>query len=187
MNKYISVNRINRKWVWLYWYSSERIERTEVAQSCLTLWNPMHCSRPGSWVLGILQAPRKLEWVSISVARGLPWMEPGSHTLQADSLPPGKIFKWTKRQKIIPRNKEEYLRITNHSDQVTGLNLHRKTRRKGTQAWAGGFPRLLRWPSQQACVVGIILAEGERSDFGGWQDVWILTLPFTRDDVTLSP
>ena len=38
---------------------------SEVAQSCLTLCNPMDCSPPGSSVHGILQA-RILEWVAIS-------------------------------------------------------------------------------------------------------------------------
>ena len=41
-----------------------------VAQSCLTLWNPMDCSPPGSFVLGISQA-RILEWVAISFSRRL--------------------------------------------------------------------------------------------------------------------
>ena len=36
-----------------------------VAQSCLTLCNPMDCGLPGSSVRGILQA-RVLEWVAIS-------------------------------------------------------------------------------------------------------------------------
>ena len=40
-----------------------------VAQSCLTLCNPMDCSLPGSSVHGILQA-RLLEWVAISFSRG---------------------------------------------------------------------------------------------------------------------
>ena len=40
-----------------------------VAQSCLTLCDPMDCSRPGSSVHGILQA-RILEWVAISFSRG---------------------------------------------------------------------------------------------------------------------
>ena len=39
-----------------------------VAQSCLTLCNPMDCSPPGSSVHGILQA-RLLEWVTISSSR----------------------------------------------------------------------------------------------------------------------
>ena len=38
---------------------------SEVAQSCLTLHNPMDCSLPGSSVHGILQA-RVLEWGAIA-------------------------------------------------------------------------------------------------------------------------
>ena len=38
------------------------------AQSCLTLWNPMDWSLPGSSVHGILQA-RLLDWVAISFSR----------------------------------------------------------------------------------------------------------------------
>ena len=41
---------------------------SEVAQSCLTVSDPMDCSPPGSPVLGILQA-RTLEWVAISFSR----------------------------------------------------------------------------------------------------------------------
>ena len=42
----------------------------KVAQSCLTLFDPMDCSPPGSSVHGILQA-RILEWVAISFPRGI--------------------------------------------------------------------------------------------------------------------
>ena len=38
---------------------------SEVAQSCLTLSDPMDCSPPGSSVHGIFQA-RVLEWVAIA-------------------------------------------------------------------------------------------------------------------------
>ena len=41
---------------------------SEVAQSCLTLCEPMDCSLPGCFVLGILWA-RILEWVAISFSR----------------------------------------------------------------------------------------------------------------------
>ena len=41
---------------------------SEVAQSCLTLCDPMDCSPPGSCIHGILQA-RILEWVAISFSR----------------------------------------------------------------------------------------------------------------------
>ena len=40
-----------------------------VAQSCLTLCDPMDCSPPGSSVPGILQASI-LEWVAMPSARG---------------------------------------------------------------------------------------------------------------------
>ena len=40
-----------------------------VAQSCLTLCDPMDCNLPGSSVHGILQA-RIQEWVAISISRG---------------------------------------------------------------------------------------------------------------------
>ena len=59
-----------------------------VAQSCLTLCNPMHCGCPGFSVHGILQA-RILEWVAIPVSRGSsqPAIEPRTPALQAESLP----------------------------------------------------------------------------------------------------
>ena len=44
-------------------------KRSEVAQSCSTLGDPMDCSLPGSSVHGIFQA-RVLEWVAISFSRG---------------------------------------------------------------------------------------------------------------------
>ena len=43
-----------------------------VAQSCLTLYDPMDCSLPGSSVHGVLQA-RILEWVAIPFSRGSSW------------------------------------------------------------------------------------------------------------------
>ena len=41
---------------------------SEIAQSCLTLCDPMDCSLPGSSIHGILQA-RILEWVAIAFSR----------------------------------------------------------------------------------------------------------------------
>ena len=46
--------------------------RSEVAQSCVTLYNPTDCSFPGSSVHGIFQA-RVLEWLAISFFRGSSW------------------------------------------------------------------------------------------------------------------
>ena len=49
-------------------YLSKELQ-SEVAQSCLTLCNPMDCSLPGSSVHGIFQAI-VLEWIAISFSRG---------------------------------------------------------------------------------------------------------------------
>ena len=49
-----------------------------VAQSCLTLCNPMPCSSSGSSVDGILQV-RILEWVAISFPRGSSWPRDWTH------------------------------------------------------------------------------------------------------------
>ena len=49
----------------------------EVAQSCLTLCDPMDCSLPGPFIRGIFQA-RVLEWIAISFSRGS--SRPGDRT-----------------------------------------------------------------------------------------------------------
>ena len=51
------------------WNKSEEV-RSEVAQSCPTLCDPMDCSLPGSSLHGILQA-RVLEWVAIFLLQGI--------------------------------------------------------------------------------------------------------------------
>ena len=66
-----------------------------VAQSCLTFCNPMDCSPPRSSVHGILQARIPDSGLPFPSSGRLPdlGIEPGSHALQADSLPsepPGK-------------------------------------------------------------------------------------------------
>ena len=46
----------------------ERKSESEVAQSCLTLSDPMDYSLPGSFVHGIFQV-RVLEWVAIAFSK----------------------------------------------------------------------------------------------------------------------
>ena len=46
---------------------------SEVAQSCLTLSDPMDCSLPGSSIHGIFQA-RVLEWGAIAFSASLLWL-----------------------------------------------------------------------------------------------------------------
>ena len=61
------------KWVGkknlLKWYMHRKKAKVSVSQSCLTLCDPMDCSRPGSSVCGIFRA-RILEWLAISFSRG---------------------------------------------------------------------------------------------------------------------
>ena len=66
-----------------------------VTQLCLTLFDPMECSSPGSSVRGILQAKKYWSGSPFPSPENLsnPGAEPRYPTLQADSLPsdpPGK-------------------------------------------------------------------------------------------------
>ena len=74
-------------------FESER----EVAQSCLTLCDPMDCSLPGSSVHGIFQA-RVLEWVVIFFSRGSSW--PRDRTLVSRIA--GRHFTvWATREALV--------------------------------------------------------------------------------------
>ena len=53
----------------LFFMSVFLLKWSEVAQSCLTFWDPVDCSPPGSSIHEIFQA-RVLEWVVISFSRG---------------------------------------------------------------------------------------------------------------------
>ena len=83
-----------------YTYAQTHTLLCSVAQSCLTLCDPMDCGPPGSSVHGILQA-RVLEWVAIPFSRessqtrvscvaggsSLPEPPPGVHTDFCNSAP----------------------------------------------------------------------------------------------------
>ena len=66
-----------------------------VAQSCLTVCDPMDCNSPGCSVNETLQA-RTLEWVAIPLSVDLPdpGTKPRSPALQADSLPSEPSGRW---------------------------------------------------------------------------------------------
>ena len=74
-----------------------------VAQSCLTLCDPMACSPPSSSVLGILQA-RILEWIAIPFSRRSSW--PRDQTWvsriagRLHSEPPGKPQAMARNKKF---------------------------------------------------------------------------------------
>ena len=68
----LSCKRLANEWMVYvsYNYFNDEVKWSEVAQSCLTLCDPMDCSLSGSSVHGIFQA-RMLEWIAISFSRGL--------------------------------------------------------------------------------------------------------------------
>ena len=66
-----SLPRVTPQWSWPAGHTLVWV-RTKPLQSCLTLWNPMDCSLPGSSAHGILQA-RILEWVAMPSSRRLFW------------------------------------------------------------------------------------------------------------------
>ena len=57
------------KWAGNIKLSWSEVKWDEVAQLCMTLYNPMDCSLPNFSIHGIFQA-RILEWVAISFSRG---------------------------------------------------------------------------------------------------------------------
>ena len=96
---------------------------SEVAQSCLTLRNPMDCSPPGSSVHGIFQA-RVLEWGAIALSeyetiiliKGLMLKESGN----TEEL--YKLMLFSHRNKITVRNYNSYQRPN-----AKGIRKHRRT------------------------------------------------------------
>ena len=68
-----------------------------VAQSCLTLGDPMYCGPPGSSTHVIFQA-RVLEWVAISFSRGSSWPRGGTWV----SCTAGRFFTyWAMREALV--------------------------------------------------------------------------------------
>ena len=79
------------------------------AQSCSTLWDPMDCSPPGSFVHGVSQV-RILDWVAISYSRGFFWPKDWTPTFMFPTLADrffthhlGSLWclRWRLRKKLI--------------------------------------------------------------------------------------
>ena len=71
--------------------------KSEVAQSCPTLCDPMDCSLLGSPIRGIFQA-RVLEWVAISFSRGSSW--PRDQT-QVSRIAGRRFTLWATREALM--------------------------------------------------------------------------------------
>ena len=77
---------------------------SEVAQSCLTLCDPMDCSLPHSSVHGIFQA-RVLEWGAVSFSRGS--SQPRNRT-RVSSIVGRRFTVWATREKCLVQSKIEW-------------------------------------------------------------------------------
>ena len=68
----VGVHKNIYMYILIYIYANATADAVKSLQSCLTLWDPIDGSPPGSPVLGILQA-RTLEWVAISFSNAWKW------------------------------------------------------------------------------------------------------------------
>ena len=95
-------------WCLVYTYLVKwSLELVRVAQSCLTLCNPMDCSLPGSSVHGILQA-RVLQWVAMPFSRGFSRPRDWTHVCCIA----GRFFTiWATRE----AQNDHYIRLINRS------------------------------------------------------------------------
>ena len=91
MLQFMGLQRVRHDWVTNMHTNTLKKVKLLVTQSCLTLWDSMDCSPPGSSIHGILQA-RIMEWVAIPSPGDLPdtRIESRSHALQADSFLPSE-------------------------------------------------------------------------------------------------
>ena len=62
-------------------------------QLCLTLWDPLDCSLPGSFVHGVLEA-RVLEWVTLPFSRGSSHPRDRTHISYVSCIDKRVLYHW---------------------------------------------------------------------------------------------
>ena len=112
-------------------YFLPSFRRSEVVQSCPTLWDPMDSSLQGSCVHGIFQA-RVLEWVAISFSRG---SSPPRDQTQVSRIARRRFTIWATREAYFLQNFTQispfrdlfwlfYLNYKTHRYVYTHVNTH---------------------------------------------------------------
>ena len=94
-----------------------KVKESEVAQSCLTLCDPMDCSLPHSSIHGIFQAG-VLEWVAISFSRGSSWPRDQS---QVSRIVGRRFTIWATREVITDEHRRKNPQ-QNFSKQITATH-----------------------------------------------------------------
>ena len=115
------INKLHILYIYIYIY----IMKVLVAQSCLTLCDPMDCSPPGSSVHGILQV-RRLEWVAIPFSRGFSWPKDWTWVLHSA----GRLFTdWATREDLFIYS-FIYKPHGNHEPKIYNRCTHTKDKKK---------------------------------------------------------
>ena len=97
--------------IWHHLYVESKESESEVAQSCLTLCDPVDCSLPGSSIHGIHQG-RILEWVAISFSRGS--SRPRYQTCV--SCTAGRHFTlWATREGVVSKKGYKWIYLQNRN------------------------------------------------------------------------
>ena len=114
----------------MYTYGWQKKE-SEVAQSCLTLCDPVDCSPPGFSDHGILQA-RILEWVATSFFRGSSWPRDWTQV----SHIAGRCFSlWATRGAVLLYSRNQPTLWSNyHPLKKTHTHTQKKPRKKGSMS-----------------------------------------------------
>ena len=81
-------------WFWADAFcSSNACIRAKLLQLCLTLWDPLDCSLPGTFVHGVLQA-RVLEWFTLPFSRGSSHPRDRTHISYISCIDRRVLYHW---------------------------------------------------------------------------------------------
>ena len=106
----------------MYLVGSE-VKWSEVAQSCLTLCDPMDCSQPGSSVHGIFQA-WILEWVAVSFSRESFQPRDWTHISRVPFIGCAMLNCSVMSDSLWPRGPTRLLCLWNSPGKNTGASCH---------------------------------------------------------------
>ena len=124
-------------WFWTRYCSLGVMKWREIAQSCLTLCNPMDCSLPGS-IHEIFQA-RILEWLAISFSRGS--SRPRDRT-QVSLIAGRRFTVWATREARV--NKKAVFKFTVPGGSEVKASAW-NAGRPGFAPWVGKIPWRRKW------------------------------------------
>ena len=130
-----TIHGVAKSWTWVKWLSMHTVTDSEVAQSCLTLCNPLDCSPHASSSMGFFGQEY---WSGLSFPSPGdlldPGIEPRSPKLQTDALTsqPHTHTKWNSLDKHymlflnMEKKKKEFLETRKWNRGYQGLGVEKK-------------------------------------------------------------